>query len=361
MEAYATLDTRALAHNLNVARAKAPGCRLTAVVKADGYGHGLETAARALRAADGFAVARLREALRLREAGLAHPILLLEGVFGAEELAAAAKHHLDVVVHTPAQIELIESFPRSGRLNVWLKVDTGMGRLGIAADDWHGCAQRLSRCANVAKPIRAMTHFACADDSANALTATQIARFHSLVAGTPHDISLANSAAVLQWPAAVQLPARGNNWIRPGLMLYGVSPALQISASAFGLKPAMRLASRIIAVKDLKPGGTVGYGASWRADRDTTIAVVAAGYGDGYPWTGTGLPALVNGQRVTVVGRVSMDMLSVDVSDIERPEIGDEVVLFGDGLPVEEVAAAAGTIPYALLCSVTQRVRREVI
>jgi alanine racemase len=361
VEAYATLDTRALAHNLNVARTRAPGCRLMAVVKADGYGHGLETVAYALSAADGFAVARFSEALRLREAGLAHPILLLEGVFGAEELAAAVRHHLDVVVHTLAQVQLLESYQRKGRVNVWLKVDTGMSRLGIAADQWHDCAQRLSRCAMVARPIRAMTHFACADDQGSDSTAAQIAAFGRLVADTGHDISLANSAGVLLWPESLKVPAQGNNWIRPGLMLYGVSPTSQSTAAACGLKPALRLASRIIAVKDLKQGDTVGYGAQWRAERNSVIAVVAAGYGDGYPWTGTELPALVNGQRVPVVGRVSMDMLTVDVSDIERPQIGDEVVLFGDDLPVEEVAAAAGTIPYTLLCGVTQRVRREVI
>ena len=361
MEAYATLDTRALAHNLNVARARAPGCRLMAVVKADGYGHGLETVARSLSAADGFAVARLSEALRLREAGLAHPILLLEGVFGADELAAAARHHLDVVVHTQEQVELFESGRSRGRVNVWLKADTGMGRLGVSAAEWQGCAQRLGRCAMVATPLRAMTHFACADDVDHPLTATQIAAFNRLVGDAPVDISLANSAGILLWPDAVRVPQSGNNWIRPGLMLYGVSPTSQYTAAALGLKPVLRVASRIIAVKDISEGATVGYGAEWCAGRATTIAVVAAGYGDGYPLQGDRLPALVNGQRVEVVGRVSMDILTIDVSDIERPKIGDEVVLFGGELPIEEVAAAAGTIPYTLLCGVTQRVRREVV
>jgi alanine racemase len=361
VDTYATIDTRALAHNLGVARSHAPGCRVTAVVKADGYGHGLETAARALTAADGYAVARLSEALRLREAGLAHPILLLEGAFSAEELAIALKYHLDIVVHRVEQIELLERCGQAGHVNVWLKVDTGMGRLGIGIDQWSGCIQRLGRCPIVAQPVRAMTHLACADDTLSHVTAEQWANFKALPQVGDRDISICNSAGVVLWPDIVSMPTTGSHWIRPGLMLYGVSPTPEKSAADLGLKPVMRFASRVISVQDVKQGQAVGYGGTWKAARDSVIAVAAVGYGDGYPWPGSGLPVVVNGERAATVGRVSMDMLSIDVTAIRRPQLGDEVVLWGDRLPVEEVAAAAATIPYALLCNVTQRVRREVI
>lgn len=361
MDAYATIDTRALAHNLGVARSYAPGCRVTAVIKADGYGHGLETVARALTSTDGYAVARLGEALRLREAGLAHPILLLEGVFSAEQLGVALKYHLDIVVHSLEQIALLERYRQAGHVNVWLKVDTGMGRLGIRVDQWLDCCARLRQCSSVAQPIRAMTHLACADDSHSHVTAEQMAAFKTLPQLGGGDISVCNSAGILLWPDTFNIPTTGSHWIRPGLMLYGVSPTHEKSAADLDLKPVMRFASRIIAVQDLKQGQIVGYGGTWQAARDSVIAVAAVGYGDGYPWPGCDLPVVVNGQRAATVGRVSMDMLSIDVTDMTRPQLGDEVVLWGDSLPVEEVAAAAATIPYALLCNVTQRVRREVI
>lgn len=350
----AHIDTAALRHNLGVARTRAGGAAVMAAVKANAYGHGLIKTARALPAADGFAVARLDEALQLREAGITQRILLLEGVFSAQQLALAAQQCFDIMVHSLEQIALLEGSSVSTALNVWLKLDTGMNRLGLRPEEFAAAYARLQRVGAVAAPPVLTTHLACADDRDNPMTARQIQVFSDVTRGLPGARSIANSAGLLGWPAAC------GDWVRPGLMLYGVAPFIGSVAAQLGLRPVMTLQSEVIAVKQVLAGETVGYGGAWRAERAIRMAVVAAGYGDGYPrGLPAGTPVLINGHRAVLIGRVSMDMITVDVSDVPEVAVGDPVVLWGDSIAVEEVAALAGRIPYELLCAVTERVPHE--
>jgi alanine racemase len=322
-----------------------------AVVKANAYGHGLVPVATCLAGADAFAVARLEEAMTLRSAGLHLPIVLLEGVLDAEQLLEAARLDLQVVVHNVEQLVLLERVSRARPVMVWLKIDTGMNRLGFRADQCDLALARLHSLGTRVRDLRLMTHFAVADEADNALTSEQLATFQSLAKGRGLATSLANSAAIFS------LPAAHADWIRPGLALYGVSPFAGQVGTALGLRSAMRLVSTIIAVRDVLAGETVGYGCTWRAVRTSRVAIVAAGYGDGLPRSlPNGTPVVVNGQRATLVGRVSMDMLAVDVTAIGGARVGMDAVLWGPELPVEEIAAHAGTLAYELLCAVNQRV-----
>ena len=350
----AVVETAALRHNLAVVRRQAPHSRIMAVVKANAYGHGSVVAAKALTDADAFAVARLEEGIQLREAGLAHHILLLEGVFDVAQLGAAARHDFELVVHSALQISLLQAWRGAHRFKVWIKLDTGMHRLGFLPADFPAAYRALVDCAAVDGPPVLMTHLASADVLKNAQTVAQLTTFAGLVAGLPGERSIANTAALFGWPEAQG--ARGD-WVRPGLALYGGSPFAGQHGAQFGLRPAMTLLSQVIAVKTVATGGHVGYGAVWRAPREVRLAVVAAGYADGYPRnTAAGCAVLVNGREATLVGRVSMDMLTVDVTEHAVVAPGDPVVLWGDGVPVESVAAAAGTISWELLCGVSQRV-----
>ena len=350
----AVVETAALRHNLAVVRRQAPHSRVLAVVKANAYGHGSVVAAKALADADAFAVARLEEGIQLREAGLAHPVLLLEGVFNAEQLAAAARHGFEIVVHSAAQLALLQAWQGVHRFRVWIKLDTGMHRLGFSLNDFPAAYAALRACAAVAGEPVLMTHLANADVADDAMTTAQLGSFSRAVLGLPGERSIANTAGVFGW---AESQGDSGDWVRPGLALYGASPFADRSAAALGLRPAMTLLSQVIAVKQVPVGGLVGYGAAWCATRATRLAVVAAGYADGYPRnTATGCPVLVNGREARVVGRVSMDMLTVDVTDHAAVAAGDPVVLWGDGVPVETVATAAGTIAWELLCGVSQRV-----
>jgi alanine racemase len=350
--AQALIDIEALQHNLTRVTAAASGRRVMAIIKADAYGHGIVRAARALAAADGFGVASIDEALVLREAGVAHPITLLEGVFEASELALVRQHGLSVVVHHAAQIEMLERVAAGAPIPVWLKIDSGMHRLGFAPAQVQPAWQRLMACAAVSQPIGLMTHFACADERANSATQLQLASFQRACQQLPGEHSLANSAAILAWPQT------HGDWVRPGIMLYGVSPFSAGRAEEHGLQPVMTLGSTLIAVHQCQRGDAIGYGASYVCPHDMPVGVVAIGYGDGYPrHAQTGTPILVNGQRVPLIGRVSMDMISVDLSDARDARVGDPVVLWGAGLPVEEVAEHAATLAYELLCGVARRVR----
>jgi alanine racemase len=351
----ALVDTTALRHNLARARATAPESRVMAVIKANGYGHGLVPVARALAPADGFAVARLDEGLALRKAGLTNPVLLLEGVFSPEQLASAAQQRLDVMVHSIEQLEMLEGRAGGEVVAAWIKLDTGMNRLGFRVDGFAAAYARLSRIANVAPDPTLVTHLASADEPADPKTGLQLDTFAAATAGLPGDRSIANSAGLIAWPATRA------DWVRPGLALYGVSPFADGTGADLGLRPAMTLHSEVIAVKDVAAGETVGYGGTWRAARATRMAVVAAGYGDGYPRSvPSGTPVMINGRRTPLIGRVSMDMITVDVTDLPAVATGDPVVLWGDGVPVEEIARLAGTIPYELICGVSQRVHLEL-
>jgi alanine racemase len=346
----AEVSAAALRANLARVREIAPHSRVMAVVKANAYGHGLVPTALCLDA-DSFAVARIEEALALRGAGVRRPIVLLEGVFNAEQLTEAARQNLEIVVHESEQLALLESAPPGHRFVVWLKIDTGMNRLGFRPAAAEEAVRRLEAMGDRLHELRLMTHFASADERASSQTLQQLARFDVLTQGRTAARSLANSAALFAQPESHA------DWVRPGLALYGISPFGDQVGRALGLTPAMRLVSTVIAVRDVPTGETVGYGGVWRAMRDSRVAIVAAGYGDGLPRAlPNGTPVLVRGARAELAGRVSMDMIAVDVTGIAGVHVGDPVLLWGSELPVEEIASHAGTISYELLCAVSQRV-----
>ena len=346
----ATLDLSALRGNLAVARQHAGEARLWAVIKANAYGHGLMRAAEALDdLADGYALLDLDDAVALREAGYRQPILLLEGFFEADELPLLAEYGLTPVVHALEQIEMLTGAALPARLPVYLKINTGMNRLGLSLESFHAALTALETLPSVAS-VTLMTHFADADLERG--IGWQMARFVESAQGCRHPVSLANSAALLRFPEV----RRG--WARPGIMLYGSSPFPQDETAAqLGLRPVMTLSSELIAVHDLQKGDRVGYGGVFSAEGPIRIGIVACGYADGYPrHAPVGTPVLVEGRRTRTVGRVSMDMIMVDLTGIPAAGIGSPVVLWGEGLPVDDVAAAAGTVSYELLCALAQRV-----
>lgn len=347
-----TVDAAALRNNLAVVRRFAPAARVIAAVKANAYGHGLVLAARALADADAFGVARVEEALSLREAGIAHPIVVLEGVFAADQLAAAAGNDLQLVVHSFEQIAMLEEYAGTHRFAVWLKIDTGMNRLGFRAEEFATAHARLAGCAAVGT-LRLLTHLACAENVGGLETRLQLDRFRALSGQLRLERSMANSAGIIAWPDA------HGEWVRPGLMLYGASPFAERSAADLGLLPAMTFATQVIAVRNVGTGEPIGYNGIWRAKRPSRIAVAAVGYGDGYPrCMHAGAPALINGCEVSVVGRVSMDMTMLDATNLPDVAVGDEVTLWGKGLPAERVAPFADTIAYELFCRIAERVQR---
>jgi len=347
---FATIDTAALRHNLGVVRALAPAAAVLAVVKADAYGHGLARAAAALADAEGFALVELDRALNLRRAGYQKRIVLLEGFFDADELPVLVEHGISTVVHSPEQVAALAALPAGAKLDVLLKVNTGMNRLGLSPADYPAALERLRGNAGVGG-ITLMTHFANADDERG--VAWQLERLRRLPGYDALPLSLANSAAILRYPETARA-----NWVRPGIMIYGCSPFAGHVGPEAGLRPAMTLESRVIAVQDLKPGDTVGYGGLFRAERAMRIGIVACGYADGYPrHAPSGTPVLVDGRPTRTVGRVSMDMLCADLTGLSGTAVGARVVLWGEGLPVERVAESAGTVGYQLLCALAPRVR----
>jgi len=342
------IDSAALRHNLDAARRRAPRSRICAVVKANAYGHGLARAARALAAAEGLALIELEAALELRRAGERRPLMLLQGFFSPEELDQLAAHGLTTVVHDPEQLAMLEKARLPKRIAVVAKLNTGMNRLGFPAENVRGVLDRLRDCPSAAA-IALMTHFADADGKRG--VRWQLERFEAATAGVDLPKSLANSAALLRYPDAHK------DWVRPGIMLYGCSPFPDESAEKLGLKPAMTLTSELIAVKELRPGDSVGYGCTFTADAPMRVGIVACGYADGYPrHAPSGTPILVAGKRTRILGRVAMDMLFADLSGISGAEVGSAVTLWGEGLPADEVAASAGTVSYELLCAISQRV-----
>lgn len=356
--ARAVIDLSALRHNLQRVREAAPGRQVFAIIKANGYGHGMVPVAAALSEADGFGVASLEEAMTLRGAGITHPILLLEGFFGGDELAMIRRHQLQIAVHHPAQLDALEALEATELLplTVWLKVDTGMHRLGFDPEQAPAAWQRLRTFPAVAQPPGLMTHLACADDLADPATPQQLERFAQLLPGEAAQRSIANSSAILCWPAA------HGDMVRPGIMLYGASPMLGEPGAKYDLRPVMSLETALIAVKHCRRGDAVGYGGAWVCPEDMPIGVAAIGYGDGYPrHAPSGTPVLVNGGRVPLIGRVSMDMICLDLRSQPEARPGDRVELWGENLPAEEIAEAAGTITYELFCQVTSRVRREYL
>ena len=347
-----TIDTGALRHNLQVVRRLAPKSRAMAVIKANAYGHGLVAVARALESADALAVARLGEAITLRDAGIKRPIVLLEGVLDHEQLEAAAAADLELFVHSPEQLELLGAAPAGTRFKVWLKLDTGMNRLGFKGDAFHEAHATLTALPSVQRPIQLCTHLASADSPELPTTAEQLMVFAAATRSLQGERSVGSSAALLSFPESQA------DWVRPGLMLYGISPFRGATGADHGLRPVMTLCSRVIALKDLVEGEQVGYGGEWTATRPTRLAIASVGYGDGYPRSAaSGTPVLVNGESAGLAGRVSMDMLAIDVTEMQRPaQVGDPVVLWGVGLPVEQIALWAETVSYTLVCGISQRV-----
>ncbi len=349
--AFAVLNNSALRHNLNVVRQCAPGAKVMAVIKANGYGHGLIRVAGELQESDAFAVARVDEGIRLREAGIAQRIVVLEGFVRHEELALLHRFKLETVLHCDEQLNLLESMDRVDYVNCWLKLDTGMHRLGFDAAEFTSVKSRIDRCRSIAKPVPLMTHLANADDVNDPTTDQQINVFNSVTADSSEQRSIANSAGILEWKISLC------DWVRPGIMLFGASPFPDKNGTEYGLKPALTLCSKLLAIKNIKAGDAVGYGGVWVCPRPMKLGVIAIGYGDGYPRGAmSDTPVLVNGCRAPLVGRVSMDMITVDLNHCQSAKPGDPVVLWGEDLPVEEIARHASTIPYTLMCGITQRV-----
>ncbi|WP_045768024.1 alanine racemase [Xanthomonas albilineans] len=349
--ARALIDLHALRHNYRLAR-RLGGGKALAVVKADAYGHGAVACARALEAeADGFAVACIEEALELRQAGIAAPILLLEGIFDADELPLVAAHRLWCVVASPWQVEAIVAFDAPQPLCLWLKLDSGMHRLGLAPDAFRAAHARLSALPQVERLVL-MSHFARADELESARTLEQVEVFRQTTADLAGEISLCNSPALLGWPQV------RSDWARPGLMLYGADPFAAAAALPGELRPVMTLQSKVIAVRDLAPGEPVGYGARFVAPRPTRVGVVAIGYADGYPqFAPNGTPVLIDGMPGELIGRVSMDMLTVDLTEHPQAGLGSVVQLWGVQPRIDALAAGCASSAYRLLCGLKRAPR----
>jgi alanine racemase len=339
-------------HNLQIAKVCATRAKIWAVVKANAYGHGLARGMRGFAAADGLALIEVDAAVRLRELGWKKPILLLEGFFDQSDLTEVKRHRLEITVHSIAQIEMLEKDRSAALIDTHLKMNSGMNRLGFAPQDFAAAYRRLRAVPSVGK-ISLMTHFANAEEAANPELSwqDQLQRFNTSTEGIEGERSLSNSAAVLMRSEARM------DWVRPGIMLYGGTVGSK-TAEEFGLKPAMTLTSELIGIQEISVGDAVGYGSRFVADRPMKIGVVACGYADGYPrHAPIGTPILVDGVKTRIVGNVSMDMITVDLTPVPRATVGSPVTLWGDGMPIDEVAQAAGTVGYELMCALASRVK----
>ncbi len=353
--ARAIIDSSALRHNLARCREAAPNSMAMAVIKANAYGHNMLKTAETLSHANGFAVSCAHEALELRQARFLHPILVLQGFQTPQGMKAAAEHRLRVAIHDRSQLDLLDSAPASLKLDVALKLDTGMHRLGLPIEQAHNLFTRLQKHPSVKPTPWLMTHMACADEQGNAHTQRQIDQFEKYTDGLQAPRSMGNSASILAWPQTHV------NWVRPGIMLYGSSPFAHANAKRDGLQAVMTLTAPLLAIHTIAKGESIGYGASWTCPQDTRTGVVACGYADGYPrHAPTGTPVWINGKETRILGRVSMDMIVIDLTAIEaRP--GDTVELWGKHIAVDRVAQAAGTIGYELLCNAGNNCVHEYI
>lgn len=351
INAQAYIDCHAFEHNLQQVKALAPKANIMAMVKSNAYGHGVDYAVDYLSDANAFGLARLHEAQRLRQLGVKKDLILVEGFLEPEELQAVEQDDLQIVIHQLWQLEALQQQPLKKNIRVWLKIDTGMHRLGVAANQVNDILDALKNCPWVDKDIGLMTHFASADEVESPQTTAQIKNFQEITQGIEGETSLANSAGILAWPDS------HGSWVRPGLMLYGASPFANQTAKDHHLLPVMTLTSRLIAINPVAKGEFIGYGATWQAPETMPIGVVAIGYGDGYPRQAkNGTPVLINNTVCSMVGRVSMDMITVDLRGYPEAKVGDKVTLWGHNLPVETIAQWADTVPYTLLTGVTSRV-----
>ncbi|PVX33053.1 alanine racemase [Pasteurella langaaensis DSM 22999] len=354
--ATAKISSVALKHNIQLIHQKAPNSKMIAIVKANAYGHGVEFVASTLEEhVDGFGVARLEEALALRSKGIIKPILLLEGFFSAKDLPILAVNNIQTVIHNQEQLTALKSAKLPNPIKVWLKIDTGMHRLGVALDEVDYFYQELQKCPNIDPHLGFVSHFSRADELESDYTNIQLNRFLTVTEGKAGERCIAASGGILFWQASHL------DWIRPGIIMYGVSPTDTPSAE-FGLQPVMTLTSSLIAVRNHQAGEPVGYGGTWVSEEDTKIGVIAIGYGDGYPRNiPVGTPVFINGRIVPIVGRVSMDMITVDLGLGCTDKVGDEVILWGKELPIEIVAKHIGILSYELMTKLTPRVLTEYI
>ncbi len=354
--AEAVINLQALSNNYDILKAKCGGKAVVAVIKGDAYGHDAIKTAHALPQADMFAVSRIEEALELRNAGINQPILLLEGCFCADDLQVAAQHGFHTAIHCEEQLHDLQTTVLEKPISVWLKLDTGMHRLGVQPCELPDYVKRIEATGKLTGPVGFMSHFSCADDLSSNSTPEQISLFLSQTSAYPGPKTLANSAGILYWPDA-QL-----DYMRAGIALYGISPNENETGADYGLKPVMTLNSKLIAVRKHQAHQPVGYGETWVSARDTYMGVIAMGYGDGYPRLAPeGTPVYINGRIVPISGRVSMDMITVDLGPDALDKVGDKVEFWGENLPVEKVAKQIGTIPYELVIKLTNRVHKRYI
>ncbi|STX28671.1 alanine racemase [Legionella beliardensis] len=353
---YVQIDKEALLHNLAEIKHYAPGKKIIAMVKANAYGCGLQAVVPVL---DGqvyaFGVACAEEAIAIRKLGIASECILFQGIFSADELIAVSQYRLQCVIHQAQQLQWLLANPQPHKIKVWVKINTGMHRLGFAPEQVYSVVEALQNCPWVDAEIGVMTHLACADEPTNPVNQVQLARYHKLKLPAGKFIkSIANSAAIIAIPEAQA------EVVRPGIMLYGVSPFLDKSAAQLGLKPVLTFVSAISAIHHYPAGVPIGYGGIWRTKRPSIIGVVAVGYGDGFPrHISSEAHVWINGFVAPIVGRVSMDILTIDLTDYPHAKIGDAVELWGKNIPVESVAKSANTIPYELLCQLSPRVHHN--
>lgn len=351
---HALIHLDALQHNLAVVRQYAPRSRVMSVIKADGYGHGVEAVAEALHDSDAFAVARVREAVQLRELAINKPLIVLDGAATAADLITAAEYQLSLVFHHPSQLDWLSQTDLPQSLpDAWLMLETGMHRLGLRAEQFPQAYGKLTSCGVLANSPGLMSHFANSDLNDDPRNDAQMHLMADFKSRYQLPVCFANSGAVMQ------LPDAHHEWVRPGLMLYGASPFKDKTAAELGLRPVMELRARLLARQVLQPGEQVGYGGDWQAEKTTLMGVVSIGYGDGFNrhLSGRG-EVLIHGQRAAVLGRVSMDTVCVDLENCPQAQPGDEVIIWGEKLPVEQAAIQAGTIPYELLTQINPRVKR---
>ncbi len=353
---WAKIDLNALKQNYRVAKVAASGAQIMIMLKSNAYGHGTVVVASALKDADAFGIHCIHEAIKLRRIMPEKRIVLLSGVLDATELALAVKYHLELVVHRQGQLDLLKRLSKASPLRLWIKINTGMNRLGFPYGDAESLYQQVATLPCCHGPIHWMTHFAWASNVASTETSRQIHRFHEALIGLPGERSLANSAGILAWPKS------HGDWVRPGLMVYGASPLDHRCAKECGLRPVMSLYSRIVTIISVKKGQRIGYSLSWQCYRDAIIGIASIGYGDGYPRHAvSGTPVMVNGKRCPLVGRVSMDLIHIDLTDCKGAKVGDSVLLWGANLPIEEIARSASTVAYELMCQVSERVPRQMV
>lgn len=354
----ALISKNALLHNLNVVRKLVGQKKIIAIVKANAYGHGLVRVAKTLQDVDYLAITCIEEALSIRAVGIKTDLILMEGFFCDDELPLIQKNNLQIIVHNWYQVQALQAFLLNNQnpIRIWIKINTGMNRLGFQEQEFQEAYNMLKKMSQI-EIVGFITHFACADEIENAMTQIQIDRFIRIVGDKKGLKSTANSAGILAFPQS------HFDVVRPGIMLYGASPFADKLGRDHQLLPVMELSSRVHALQILKAGEKVGYGGSWQNPHpEGRIAMVACGYGDGYPWQAkNGAPVLVNGEMAQTCGRISMDMLAVDVTHLPQTQIGDKVTLWGGALPIELVAKSAGTIPYELMCSYIERVPARLV